>query len=227
LEYIVLFFLVAMRYKLHNMRNLLDGVVHVVSKENQSENRNFVQLGRQYLTDWRRLIRKKPLAAELLMFLIDKTTSQVGGTNAVVCSYAVFQEITGFGRSSVASALKVLREDNWIQIIKIGTTHAYAVNEKVAWRGAANGREYAIFSATVIGAKSEQDAGVVEDTTKLKRIPILQPGDSPIVGSDELPPPDQGDMDLNGSIGKDPLGHIRGALPQKRLEEQGQQRLID
>lgn len=196
----------------------------MVNKKNQlesadNENRNFVQLGRQYLAEWRKLIRKKPLAAELLMFLIEKTTSHVGGTNAVVCSYAVLQEITGFGRSSVASALKVLREENWIQIIKIGTTHAYAVNEKVAWRGAANGREYAVFSATVIGAKSEQDAGMTEDTTKLKRIPILEAGDSPIVGSDNLSPPDQGDIDLNGVMGD--------AKERLILEKIGQKRLIE
>lgn len=180
-------------------------VRRVSTMTNDIENRNFVQLSRQYLKDWRDLIRKNPLSAEILMFLVEKTTGSVGGSNAVICSYAVLQEVTGYSRPSVGRALKVLREGNWVQIIKIGTTHAYAVNERVAWRGAANGRQYSIFSATVIGAASEQDKTTIEDRTKLKRVPILETGEIVAVGSEDLAPPDQSDMDLMGVVGsRDP-----------------------
>ena len=165
--------------------------------ENHTEitNRNFVQLSRQYLKDWRQLIRVSPLAAEILMFLVEKATTTNNGAQAVVCSYAVLQEVTGYKRSSVASAIKLLKDNKWIQAIKVGTTHAYAINEKVAWRGAANGRQYAIFSATVISAASEQEKGMIEDTTKLKRIPVVRKNETITVSGEDLPPPDQKDLD--------------------------------
>lgn len=167
-------------------------------KELQPEdsNVNFVQFSREYMKNWRTLIARKPLSASILMFLIEKSSSQVGGTNAVVCSYKVLEEITGYGRSSVASAVKILREENWIQVVKIGTTHAYAVNERVAWRGGKNGRKYSIFSATVIGTESEQASADMLDTTKLKRVPLLESGEFATVGGGRLPPPDQQDIDL-------------------------------
>lgn len=170
-------------------------------QELEQRNRNFVQLDRGHLKHWRELIKTSPLAASIMMFLMEKATSTPNGNQAVVCSYAVIQEVTGYGRSSVANAIKILKTGNWISAVKIGGTYAYAVNERVAWRGAANGRQYAVFSATVIGTSTEQDAATLEDRTKLKRVPVLEPGDIASIGPGNLPPPDQLDMDVAGEIG--------------------------
>ena len=109
-----------------------------------NENYNFIQLSRCYLKSWRGLIRKNPLAAEILMFLVEKMGRT---TNAVVCSYKTLCELTGYSRTSVANAIKILKEDNWIESVKIGSATAYCVNERVAWQAAKNQRKYAIFSA--------------------------------------------------------------------------------
>ena len=163
------------------------------------ENKNFVQLSRQYLKDWRGLIKKSPLAAEILMFLVEKATSTVNGGNAVVCSYQVLQEITGYKRSSVAAAIKTLKLQRWIESIRIGASAAYVLNERVVWRGASNGRQYAVFSATIISSSSEQ--GELTDKTKLRRVPVLESGEVVTSGDEELPPPDQKDLDIAGEIG--------------------------
>ena len=166
-----------------------------------NENTNFVQLNRNYLKNWRELVKKKPLAAEIMFFLVEKVSTNIGGTNAVVCSYAVLQEITGYGRSSVAAALRLLKKEKFIEIIKVGSTHAYAINSRVVWRGAGNGKQYAIFNATVVSSSSEQDVGTVGDQTKLIRVPILDLGngrrENMSVGNEKLDPPDQNDLDLN------------------------------
>src|SRR5215216_2707402 len=94
------------------------------------KNYNFVQISREYLKNWRGLIRKNPLSAEILMFLIEKMGRT---TNAVVCSYKTLTELTGYSRTSIANSLKTLKEDNWIEAIKIGNATAYCVNERVAW----------------------------------------------------------------------------------------------
>ena len=51
-------------------------------------------------------------------------------TNAVVCSYKTLTELTGYSRTSIANSLKILRDDNWIETIKIGNATAYCVNGK-------------------------------------------------------------------------------------------------
>ena len=120
----------------------------------------------------RGLISKQPLAAEILMFFMEKMGRT---TNAVVCSYKSLQEITGYSRPTVARAIRVLKEDNWIDTVKVGNATAYCVNEKVAWQASKNERKYAIFSATVVASETEQDDGFIEKSKeKLTFIPFFE-----------------------------------------------------
>ncbi|KTN56384.1 plasmid replication initiation protein, partial [Salmonella enterica] len=60
-----------------------------------------------------------------------------------------------------------------------------------------NQRKYAIFSATVIASATDQESDFQEKAKqKLTYIPIIEPSDIPTTGTDELPPPDQGDLSL-------------------------------
>ena len=89
---------------------------------------NFVQLSKGYLEQMRSLTRKSPLAQEILFYLVEHMGRT---TNAVVCSYITLQEATGMGRSSVGKAIKLLKSENWIEAVRIGSTTAYAVNPRV------------------------------------------------------------------------------------------------
>ena len=51
-------------------------------------------------------------------------------TNAVVCSYTTLCEITGVSRPTVGRAIKLLKDDQWIDTVKIGNANAYCVNER-------------------------------------------------------------------------------------------------
>ncbi|MQU35661.1 plasmid replication initiation protein, partial [Pseudomonas helleri] len=77
-------------------------------------------------------------------------------TNAVVCSRNVLAEVTGCSIATVGRAIRVPKDDNWIDTVKIGNASAYCVNERAFWQAGRNQRQYAIFSATVIAAASEQ-----------------------------------------------------------------------
>lgn len=198
--------------------------------DNEGKNLDFVQLSRRYLRNWRELIKTNALAAEIMMFLVEKATTRGNTTNAIVCSYKVLEEISGYSRPSVARAIRVLKDGNWIQAVKIGNAHAYALNEKVVWREANNKRQYAIFSATVVSAASEQDAGFIEDKSKLNRVPMLSSGEVISIDDEYLPPPDQMDIDLVGGVNTseqpDPWEHLRGASLEV-LEEARAQHLAD
>ena len=147
-------------------------------KIDDRKNINFIQLSKSNLEQWRVLIRNKPLAAEIMYFFFEN----MGADNAVVCSYKVLEEVTGKSRATIGRAIKVLKEGNWIEAIKIGTALAYVVNERVAWQTHGKARQYAMFKATVVATKSEQDARY--NKTKLKRVPVVQINEQPSILDD-------------------------------------------
>lgn len=159
------------------------------------DNYNFIQVNRSYLREWRALTRKNSLASEILMYLVENMGKT---TNAVVCSYNTLTEITGVSRSSVARAVKTLRDDRWIESIKIGNATAYCVNAMAFWQSHRNQKKYAIFQATVIASATEQDSDFHEKSKQpLKYIPFVGKNERGIVSSEELDPPDQKDLELN------------------------------
>ncbi|EMW3203638.1 replication/maintenance protein RepL [Escherichia coli] len=140
--------------------------------QKEKDNFNFVQLSRNYLKQLRNLARKSPIAHEILYYLVEHMGKT---TNAVICSYTTLCEVTGVSRPTVGRAIKLLKDDNWIDTVKVGNANAYCVNERVFWQAGRNKRKYAIFSATVIASDSEQDKGFQEKAKhKLNYIPIIE-----------------------------------------------------
>ena len=165
-----------------------------IQKSHDNDNYNFVQISKGYLQAMRKLARKSPLAHEILYYLVEHMGIN---TNAVVCSYRTLCDITGVSRPTVGRAIKLLKDDNWIDAVKIGNATAYAVNERVFWQSGRANRKYAIFSATVIASESEQESDYhVRAKKKLTHIPFIDDDDSVSVSNEKLPPPDQDEMDV-------------------------------
>jgi len=100
------------------MANLFDDIIKV-------------QLSRGYLKEMRGLARKSPVAHEILYYLVEHMGRT---TNAVVCSRNVLAEVTGCSIATVGRAIRVLKDDNWIDTVKIGNASAYCVNERAFWQ---------------------------------------------------------------------------------------------
>lgn len=169
----------------------------VSSKEtDESQNYDFVQVSRQYLKQMRSLARKSPLAHEILYYLVENMGRT---TNAVVVSYVTLCEVTGVSRPTIGRAIKLLKEDNWIDAVKIGNATAYCVNARAFWQAGRHQKKYAIFQATIIASESEQDSNFREKAKQaLTYIPILGKNDRAIQNDNEvLPPPDQQDLGLD------------------------------
>lgn len=163
--------------------------------EDDKKNINFVQFDRGVMKAHRELILKNSLAAAILDIFIE----YMGKNNAIVCSVKALEELTGRKRTSVSTALSILKKDNWIQAIKVGNANAYVVNSAGFWTTWANGKNYSLFHASVLAAASEQDK-TLENLKKidLKKLPIIYDKEEIIImGSEELTPPDQKDIDLN------------------------------
>lgn len=159
----------------------------------ENDNYNFVQVQKGHMKQWRELIQKQPLSAEIMFYFMEVMGRN---TNAVVCSYKTLQEVTGYSRPSVGRAIKTLKDMNWIDSVKVGSATAYAVNERIVWQSGKNQRRYAMFSATVVASESEQEKGFDENSHKIKHIPFIERTERVIVSNDELPPPDQQELNL-------------------------------
>lgn len=159
------------------------------------ENYDFVQVSRRYMKQMRQLARKSPVAHELLYYFVEHMGKT---TNAVVVSYATLAEIAGVSRPTIGRAIKTLKDDNWVDTIKIGNATAYCVNARVFWQAARNQKHYAKFQATVIASESEQETNFREKAEQpINHIPIIGKEERMRSGGDELPPPDQQDLDLD------------------------------
>ena len=168
------------------------------------------------------LMQKDMQAARLVMSLIRLMEPGSGGV--VVISRAAIGELLGVSLPTVQRALKTLVEGGWVQRIKIGGAYALAINKTVAWVGPRGQMEHAVFNATVIASRSEQDAAGI-NPGELRQLPMALPGEVVLpVGQTE--PPAQELIPGTEQVARmaDPVtGEIHGY--QQELEQRGQQRL--
>jgi hypothetical protein len=162
------------------------------ARELAKKNADFVQFTRKGMREYSQLIERSAGAARLLVLMAEK----MDYTNALVVSSKTLEELTGMSRATVTRAIAVLRDEQWVQIIKVGTANAYFINSGVFWSSYGD-RKHASFQATILATSSEQDPETMKGI-ELKRMPFLRKkdGERGLVGSDQLPPPDQQDLDL-------------------------------
>lgn len=188
-----------LRAELSQTRALLSNTVETLQEERRlaaaTKNRvtgGYYMMSRQAEKNLRTIQRESPSAA--LMFSVIREHMQIG-SNAVTVSQAALGKILNLSRSTISRASKYLADKQYVQIIKTGNVSTYVVNERIAFAGSA-GQRKAVFSATVIAHECEQEEGW-EQVKKLKAVPLIYDDERVILGLDELPPPDQNDLDLN------------------------------
>lgn len=151
----------------------------------------WVQTERKAHEAWAGLIRKSPLAAQIMHVL----TARIGDQNAVVISQKNIARLVGGSERGVRDALKLLSKDNWLEVRQIGgrgTVNAHVINDRVAWSGKRDGIRYSLFSAAVILSDDEQpDADQLDTLEPLRRMPTALPGERQMPSGDGLPPVSQ------------------------------------
>lgn len=155
-------------------------------------NADFVQFTRKGMREYSQLIERSSVAARLIVLMAEK----MDYNNALVVSVGTLMELTGLSKATIHRALALLRDERWVQVIKVGGANAYVINSGVFWTSYGN-RKIASFQATILASSKEQDKATLTGF-ELKRLPFLRKkdGERAIVGSDQLPPPDQQDLDL-------------------------------
>jgi hypothetical protein len=142
----------------------------VLSQRDIKGNIDFVMVFRQSMPATRDLAIKEPKAFALLWFLIE----QMDRENALIISKETLAELHDCSIRTITRQLAVLKDSNFITIVKSGVSNVYLVNASVAWTADGNKKQYAKFKAQVVVSKSEQ----AELKTKMNRIKQLSLLDS-------------------------------------------------
>ena len=176
-------------------------------KKVKKSTNDFVQVTRGYIVEMRALASKSPLAHSVLWVLVERMNK----TNAVVISQTALSEILGSPRGSISRAISILRDHRWVQVVKIGTSNAYILNSNVVWTSSIKtGKRYAVFNAEVIATETDQSEQEIKgwENMELKHVPVIQQSETPIAGNEDVPPPDQKEIDT----GIDDIPMIRSDL---------------
>lgn len=138
------------------------------AEEHVKKNADFLQLSKSAVPELAALAKKNIRAFDVLMVLVQKMDRQ----NAIMMSAASISAVLGISRSTFARALVVLRDDRWIQVIKVGSNSAYLVNSRAFWQSYRTHR-VASFNAKIITTGAEQKESLRRlEEVRLKKIPI-------------------------------------------------------
>lgn len=188
-----------LRQQLSQARALLSNTVDTLNDERRmvaaTKNRvpgGYYMMSRAAEKNLRALQTVNPTAS--LVFSVIREHMQIG-TNAVTVSNPALAQILGKSARTIARATKYLADHAYVQIVKTGNTNTYVVNERVAFAGSA-GQRRAVFSSTVVAHEIEQSEGW-DKVQKLRAVPVIYEDERAILECEELPPPDQTDLDLN------------------------------
>ena len=149
---------------------------------------SWVQTERAAHEAWAALITRSPIAARAMHVI----TAQIDDQNAFIISQEALAELVNCSERRLRDAIKILAEDNWIEVRRIGgrgTVNAYVVNDRVAWNGSRDGLRYSLFSAKVYVPEREQpDREELGNQAPLRRLPSMFAGEQQLPSGEGLPP---------------------------------------
>ena len=119
----------------------------------KSPYRNFLQVNKDKYKEEAWLMRKSPIAYQILRFITDNMDNY----NALICSYKVIEESLDVSHSTVSRAIRLLQEHKYLQVAKSGTTNIYMVNKELYWHSYGTNYVRAEFGAKIIISADEQE----------------------------------------------------------------------
>jgi Fe2+ or Zn2+ uptake regulation protein len=120
-------------------------------QKQEDRNANFVQLYRDNMPEMRWLMTNHAFASSLLFFILEHMDNR----NALACSYSVFEDYFEKSRMTIYRAIKLLQENGFIDVLKMGTSNLYLVNADLAWTDSNSNKKYAKYDGKILVSKKE------------------------------------------------------------------------
>lgn len=184
--------------RLRDEKNKALDLVEEVRKEQRELKppADFVQLDRATMRAIRELTTKSPTATKILMLMAEKMNKQ----NAIMITNKAIENITGASAPTITKSLALLKKEQWIKVMKVGTSNAYFVNSAVFWTSKVKNKKFAEFTANIVTSEDEQPSNFEKwDEIKLRYMPLVdhKPDQRISLSGEDIPPPDQKDIDLD------------------------------
>ena len=125
------------------------------SKSNEAKkNSNFVILYRDHIPELRWLMKKSGIASGILHFILEHMDYK----NALICPSSVLEDYFDISRTTTHRDIKLLKDNGFIDVLKMGTSNVYIINQEIAWSSWENQKQYCKFNGNVlISAKENKD----------------------------------------------------------------------
>lgn len=141
--------------QLHQLQRLIELEENHLAREKEhnekKKNHNFIQLYRDNMPELRWLMSNHNFASSLLFFILEHMDNR----NALACSYSVFEDYFGKSRSTVYRAIKLLEENGFLNVLKMGTSNVYVINENLAWSDSNNKKKFAKYDGKILVSRKE------------------------------------------------------------------------
>lgn len=117
----------------------------------EQKNSNFVMMYREHMPEIRWLMKTSGIASGILNFIMEHMDNK----NALICSQQVLIDYFEVSRPTVARAIKLLKDNGFIDVLKSGTSNVYIVNQEIAWTSWNNSRKYCKFDGNILISATE------------------------------------------------------------------------
>ena len=159
---------------------------------------HFAMVEKTALHNLDQLMTEDIQAARIIVTLI--RLMEPGTNGVVVISNQALQDLLNISKSTVTRAMRTIINGEWARRIRIGGAYALAVNKDVAWIGSRNNDKHAVFQATVVAARSEQDQAALNTAKPLRQLPMAHPKETILAVGTEPEPPAQKRIDGTESL---------------------------
>lgn len=120
-------------------------------EEQKAKNHNFIQLYKDNMPELRWLSMNHSFAHGLLFFILEHMDNR----NTLACSYAVFEDYFEKSRTTIYRGIKILEENGFLDVLKMGTSNVYVVNQNLAWSDKNTYKKYTKYDGKILVSKKE------------------------------------------------------------------------
>lgn len=155
--------------RMNDLRSEDNAKEEIERQARKSPYRAFYQINNNNSCYLRELCKENPKALELLFFIFE----HMDKFNALVCSYAVFQEALGVSKATIQRSVKYLKDHGYLYVYRSGTSNVYVANDDLVWKSWGTNHEYCEFPANVVLSSSEQmkrEENIVKSHNKVLKL---------------------------------------------------------
>lgn len=140
------------------------------ARDRAKKNLDFVQFQRQGMKEFVGLIRRSPAAAQALITL----ATFMNRTNTISIPMETLRTACRASRATMSRAVKLLSDEGWLKVTRIGTTRAYQVNSNTFWSAARDLKQFGdVFTAKITPSTSDTTAAEDGFILRAKPVPIV------------------------------------------------------